>query len=67
LSPPAFADAPDLLLAMALPSTRGRVTAEQLLHALGWEPGHHLDIQPPQEVLVVSSAADGRAALDRQP
>ncbi len=60
VAPPVLADAPDLLLAMAFPSSCGRVTAQRLLHMLGWEAGHCLDVQPRQGMLVVGSADDGR-------
>lgn len=57
---PAVVNASDLLLGMALPARCGRVAAQHLLRALGWQPGHRLDIQPHQGVLVIASACDGR-------
>lgn len=58
--PPVFAAAQDVLLGMAVPSSCGRVTAQQVLHPLGWEPGRRLDIQPYEGMLVVCSAHGGR-------
>ncbi|KAB1099035.1 AbrB/MazE/SpoVT family DNA-binding domain-containing protein [Micromonospora aurantiaca] len=45
---------------MALPSPCGRITDQQILHALGWQPGHGLDIQPHQRMLVIGMAENGR-------
>lgn len=57
---PAVVNAAELLLGMAVPSRCGRVAAQHILRALGWQPGHRLDIQPHQGVLVIASADDGR-------
>lgn len=53
-------DAPELLLWMAFPARCGRVTAQHLLHAIGWAPGHRLDIQLCHGMLVITSAQDDR-------
>lgn len=45
---------------MAVPSRCGRVAAQPILRALGWQPGHRLDIHPHRRVLVIASAKDGR-------
>ncbi|MFG3423754.1 hypothetical protein ACIBTZ_32675 [Micromonospora sp. NPDC049460] len=54
------ADAAELLLEMAVPSRCGRVTAQRILRALGWQPCQRLDIRLHQAVLVIASASDGR-------
>ncbi|MEU7613869.1 hypothetical protein [Micromonospora sp. NPDC049204] len=58
--PPAITDASGLLLWMALPARCGRVSAQHLLHAIGWAPGHRLDIQLCHDMLVITSARDDR-------
>ncbi|MCG5465501.1 hypothetical protein MED01_003785 [Micromonospora sp. MED01] len=58
--PPAITDASGLLLWMALPARCDRVTAQHLLDETGWAPGHCLDIQMCQGMLVITSAQDDR-------
>jgi hypothetical protein len=60
---PAIINASGLLLWMALPTRCGRVTAQRLLHAMGWAPGHRLDIQLCQGMLVITSAQDDRVQV----
>lgn len=57
---PAAVNPAELLLGWALPSRCGRVVAQHILRALGWQPGHHLNIQPHQGMLTIASAGDGR-------
>ncbi len=57
---PTVVNAAELLLGMAVPSRCGRVAAQHILRALGWQPGRCLDIHPHRGVLVIASADGGR-------
>ena len=56
---PAGAAPADLLIDTARLDASGRLTARALLRALGWAPGHRVDIAVLEGVLVVGSAPAG--------
>lgn len=56
---PAGAAPGDLLVETARLDASGRLTARPLLRALGWAPGHRVDIAVTEDVLVVGSAPAG--------
>jgi hypothetical protein len=53
----------DLLVGTACLDRSGRLTARALLRALGWAPGHRVDIAVAGGVLVVGSAPAGLHAV----
>jgi bifunctional DNA-binding transcriptional regulator/antitoxin component of YhaV-PrlF toxin-antitoxin module len=52
-----------LVLDMARLDRSGRLSARALLRALGWRPGHHVDIDVVDGAIVIVSAATGRQAV----
>ncbi|HEX5543151.1 MAG TPA: hypothetical protein VFX60_16585 [Micromonospora sp.] len=56
---PADASPDEVLISMARPNRSGRVAERGLLGALGWSPGHRIDIHPHDGMLVIASALAG--------
>ncbi|GIH16052.1 hypothetical protein [Rugosimonospora africana] len=50
----------EVRIGVARPDLSGRVIERGLLRALGWSPGHRVDIYPHGEMLVIASAVAGR-------
>jgi hypothetical protein len=48
---------------VARPDRSGRLTERGLLRALGWAPGHRIDIHSHGEMLVIASAVAGEHAV----
>ncbi|HEX5596431.1 MAG TPA: hypothetical protein VFX61_10495 [Micromonosporaceae bacterium] len=57
---PGDASPAEVLIGMARPDRSGRVTERGLLRALGWPPGHCIDIHPHDGMLVIASALAGQ-------
>jgi hypothetical protein len=53
----------EVLIGVARPDLSGRVTERALLRALGWVPGHRIDIHPHGEMLVIGSALAGEQVV----
>jgi hypothetical protein len=50
----------EVLIGVARPDLSGRLTERGPLRALGWSPGHRIDIHPHGEMLVIASAVAGQ-------
>jgi hypothetical protein len=55
-----------LLVATARMDRSGRVHERLLLHALGWEPGHRLDMDIVHGLIVVAAAPTGPHLVDER-
>lgn len=62
--PPATDDPDSLLIGLARVDRSGRIHARALLRALGWEPGHPLEINTSGAMITIASAAAGRHRVD---
>ena len=51
---------------LASVDARGRIADQQVLNALGWRPGHRLDIRAMADLLVVRSCPDGVFSITNQ-
>lgn len=60
LNLPTATGADDLLLGVARFDHSGRVSARSLLRALGWRPGHRVDVGVVDGALVIGSLATGQ-------
>jgi len=55
-----------LLVSTARLDSSGRLHERILLHALGWEPGRHLELDIAHGLIVVASALAGRHIIDNR-
>jgi hypothetical protein len=60
---PADAEPDSLVLAMARVDRSGRLSNRELLEALGWRPGHRVDMDVVDGVLMIASAVSGPHAV----
>lgn len=63
-SPPRLPDPETLLLGTARLDRSGRVHERALFCALGWEPGHELEIDTVEEMIVIRSVSAGGHRID---
>ncbi|WP_219413447.1 hypothetical protein [Pseudonocardia nigra] len=61
---PSLDDPDTLLVGTARVDRSGRVHERALLHALGWEPGHELELDTGSGVIAVTSVPGGRYRVD---
>lgn len=64
--PPGSDDPDSLLTGVARVDRSGRIHARALLRALGWEPGHPLELDTSGAMITIASAADGRHHIDNR-
>src|SRR5262249_5470848 len=58
--PPMHLSPDEVLIGIARPDRSGRVTARCLPGALGWPPGHRVDLRPHAGMLIIGSSPAGQ-------
>jgi bifunctional DNA-binding transcriptional regulator/antitoxin component of YhaV-PrlF toxin-antitoxin module len=64
LSLPSVDDPNTLLVGAARVDRSGRIHERAVLHALGWEPGHELELDTAHDMIAIASVHGGRHRVD---